>query len=141
MVTPRLVFVFRGGLPTKLTAPHHQGFIEQAALLEVFQQARNGAIGTACMPGVVELEITMRIPVVIVVSTSGIQLNKTNATFHQPTGHQAFSTKRIGLRLPDPIQIENALTLLTEVYRFRGLTLHAIGELKLIDPRIELGIV
>ena len=93
------------------------------------------------MPGVVELEIAMRVPVVIVVSTSGIQLNKTNATFHQTTGHQAFAAKRICLCLPDPIQIENALTLLTEVYRFRGLTLHAIGEFKLINPRIELGIV
>ena len=141
MVTTGLIFVFRGRLPTELAPPNDQGFIKQTALLEILEQSGNGPIGSPSMPGVVELEITMSVPVVIVVTTTGIQLDKPNATFHEPAGHQTFSAERVGLCLPNPIQVKDALTLLSEVNRLRGLALHAIGQFKLVDSGVEFMVV
>ena len=61
--------------PPELTAPDHQRFIQQTALLEVADQGRDGLVhGTAAF-GMLRQNLAVRVPTLLV------QLDKTHATF------------------------------------------------------------
>ena len=61
--------------PPELTAPDHQRFIQQTALLEVADQGRDGPVHSTAALGVLRRNLPMRVPALFV------QLDKTHATF------------------------------------------------------------
>ena len=81
--------VFGGGLAAEFAAPDDERFIEQAALLEVFQQGGDWLVGRAGMVRVIGDEVAVGVPVVVAVSAAGVELHEAHAALHEPAGEQA----------------------------------------------------
>src|SRR5262245_18729080 len=60
MIAP--IAVLGAGRPAKLRRPDHQCLLQQAALLEVFQQTGNGLIDAGTVGAVVLLQLAVRVP-------------------------------------------------------------------------------
>src|SRR5262249_12554213 len=73
---------FDDGGSTKLAAPDDQGFVEQAALLEVFEQRADRLVGSAGEAAVIRFEIGVAVP-----RDGGavIDLDEAHASFDQAT--------------------------------------------------------
>src|SRR5438105_1947587 len=93
-----------GGLAAELAAPDDQGLVEQAAALEVLDQAGDGLVGVAGVLGVVGDEVGVGVPVVVVVRAAGIDLDEPHAALDQPPGDQALAAEVGGPGLIDTVE-------------------------------------
>jgi hypothetical protein len=70
MITPGSLSVLSGGLATKFPSPNDQCFIQHSSLLEIFQQTSNRFVRISRMPIMVLLQISMSIPILVIMSTT-----------------------------------------------------------------------
>src|SRR5262245_38115442 len=66
--------VFGGGLPAELAAPDNQRLVEEAASLQVLDQAGDRLVGAAGVAVVIEQQVAVGVPVFVVVVAAGIDL-------------------------------------------------------------------
>ena len=128
-------------LTAKLTAPDDERLIEQPASIEVFQQRRDRPVGVAGMKLVVFHQITMGIPVVVVVGAAGVELNKPHAPLHKATGQQAPLAKVGSAGVFQAVEGLGFLGLLREIDRLGRVLLHLPGKLIRRDAGGELAVV
>src|SRR5262245_23686822 len=76
--------------PAKLAAPHHDGVLEQAALLQVGQKGADRLIDLARQRREPILEAAVRVPATVA------QLDKADTRLDQPPRHQALPAKVVG---------------------------------------------
>src|SRR6056297_722020 len=120
--------------PSELTSPDDEGLVEQAALLEVFQQAGDRLIHRLAEPRVVFLDPRVRIPLA---AGSAVELDKTDASFDQPAGEQAVPAEGLRLFLIQTVQLFHRRGLLSQVDCRGRFRLHPEGEFVTADPRVE----
>ena len=82
--------VLHHGGASEFAAPDDEGFIEEAALFEVFEEAGDGEVGVAGVFVVVVFEVAVGVPVVVVVGAAGVDLDEGGAAFDEATGEEAF---------------------------------------------------
>ena len=72
-------------LATEFSAPDDQRLVEQSASFEVRDQTGDRFVGVARMEIMVLFQIGVRVPIVVVVGASGVDLNEPDAPFDEPT--------------------------------------------------------
>ena len=127
MVAPCAFCVLSSGLAAKFTTPNDQSFVEQATLFEILQKTRDRFIGIARVIAVVLHEITMSIPIGVVVVTTAINLNEAHAPFHKSAGEQTFLTKIIGALFTNAVQGLHVWFFLIEIHCLRRTHLHFVS--------------
>ena len=105
VVAARALGVFGGRLAAELAAPDHQRLVEQAAALQILEQAGDRLVGAAGVVGVVLVQVAVGVPVVVVVGAAGIELDEAHAALDQPPGQQAAAAEVCGLRLVDAVEL------------------------------------
>ena len=114
MVAAGALGVLGGRLPAELAAPDDQRLVEQAALLQVLEQAGDRLVGVAGVLGVVLDDVAVGVPVVVVVGAAGVELDEAHAALDQPAGQQALAAEVVGLLLVDAVELLRLLGLLVE---------------------------
>src|SRR5712692_8594077 len=76
--------VLAAGSLAKLPGPNDQSLIQQAAALEVGEQGGDGLVGFAAMQRVIFAHVGVGIPILVVVTAAGIDLDKADATLNEP---------------------------------------------------------
>ena len=95
---------FGGRLAAELAAPDDQRLVEQAAALQVLDQAGDRLVGVAGVLGVVGDQVGVGVPVVVVVGAAGIDLDEAHAALDQPPRDQAFAAEVGRSRLVDAVE-------------------------------------
>ena len=93
--------VLGGRLAAELAAPDDQRLVEQAAPLQVLEQAGDRLVGVAGVLGVVRDEVAVGVPVVVVVGAARVDLDEPDAALDQPPGDQALAAEVGRARLVD----------------------------------------
>ena len=88
--------VLGGRLAAELAAPDDQGLVEQAAPLQVLEQAGDRLVGAAGVVVVVLDEVAVGVPVAVVVGAAGVELDEPDAALDQPAGQQAAAAEVAG---------------------------------------------
>ena len=70
MIAARALGILGSRLATKFAAPNDKSFIKKASLFEILKKPCDWLIGITGMLIMIVLKITMRVPVVIVMSTT-----------------------------------------------------------------------
>ena len=109
VVAPIHALALHGGRTPKFPAPHHQRVIEQPTCLEVLEQAGDGFIHLTGLFSVALAQVAVLIPLHLVITMG--HLHKPNAALGKTAGHQALSTKILGHRLVQPVEIACGLSL------------------------------
>src|SRR5262245_7407243 len=91
--------------PTEFAAPDDPRAIEEAALLEVGEQPRDGRIRLARELRMVGLNILMAVPTPLVFHSAGVNLHEPNAALDHPPGHQALPGEMIAPLLAHTIEL------------------------------------
>ena len=89
---------------------------------------------------VVPLQITVSIPVVVVVRATRVHLDKPHTSFDKSPCQDAFSRKVIGLRLINPVETVSFFGLLRKIHCFRSIFLHLVGKFVTGDSGSQLGV-
>ena len=113
--------VLRRWLTTELTAPDDQRVLQESSFLEVLNQPGNWLVGFARMQVVIGLHVRVSIPVVVVVSTTGINLHETNTSFDHAASQQTLTPELFALRIIQAVQFLSRLRLLRNINSFRSL--------------------
>src|SRR5262245_61561350 len=108
----------------KLGAPDDQRLVQQAALLEVLQETRNGPIHLGREGPVVLANARVRVPGTAAAAAVE-DLDKADAALHQAPRRQTKPGERTGDVLVEAIQRSRRLSLLLELERLRDRGLHA----------------
>ena len=108
--------------------------VEQAALLEVLDQAVAGLIDVAALVGQAAGDVGVRVPVVV------IDLHEPHAALDQPAGQQGRVGERAGLFDRVAIELERRFGLVGEIGQLRHARLHAKRQFVLLDARVRFRI-
>ena len=81
------------GLTAKFAAPNHERFLEQATLLQIGQQSRNGLVDLRTMQAKVFLHPIVGIPVLLLMTAAMVDLDKTHTAFDQAARDQALASE------------------------------------------------
>ena len=119
---------------TKLTSPDYQRVVEEAASLQILDQAIAGLIDVFAAVPEPAHDVGMGVPVV------EVDLHEPHAPLHHPPGHEHRVGERAGIGRLIAIERERGGRLVGEVGEFRHAGLHAESHLVLGDPRPRLGI-
>ena len=92
-----------GGSP-KFTTTHHQGGIQQPALLEVGQECCDSLIGLQGKLAMVGCNIGVSIPTLCIASSPAVNLDETNARLKHATGREALPTKLFCDGMVQPVE-------------------------------------
>ena len=133
--------VFGGRLAAKFTAPNDEGFVEEALLLEIFQQTGDRFVRIAGVFVVVLLQVTVGVPVGVIVVAARVNLDEADATLDKSAGKEAFAAEIIRPPLVDTVEVFDVLGLVIQVNGLGGGGLHAVGQLIIGDPGGKVGIV
>ena len=117
----------------EFTAPDHEGFIEQAALLEVAHECGHGLVHILGLGGEALLEAAVVVPVGIK------ELHHAHAALDEPARQQAVAGKG-GLAGLRAVHVQRGLVFPRDVHELRHAGLHAVGHFILADARGDLGI-
>ena len=117
---------------TKFPTPDDQGIIEQATLLEIFDQCRGGLIGVMALTADGFRQGEMLVPAHVE------KLHKTHIAFGESAGEQAVRgiaarTLHIGA-----IHVDDVLRLFREIGEFGHASLHAICHFILSDAGLDV---
>ena len=80
------------GSASEFRAPDHERLIEEASLLEIFQEPRDGLINLLAIPGVICLQVAVSIPGTCS-ATAVVNLYEPDAAFDQSPRGQAQSSE------------------------------------------------
>ena len=137
VVAAGLVAVFAHRRAAEFAAPDDQGLLEQAAGLEVADEAGAGLVNLVHDLRKIVLEglalAAMAVPVGVV------ELDEAHAALDQAAGEQAVAGER-GLAGVDAVQVEGRLGFAADVDELRRARLHAVGHLVGLDARLDLGV-
>ena len=124
--------LFEPRSPAKLRAEDDERLVEQPPGLEVADQPADREVDRGTQPGVVLLELLVRVPDAV---RRREDLHEADAAFHEPAGRE--ETLAGELRRLDIEAIESAgrLGLVGKADRLRHGGLHPVGELVAADPR------
>ena len=140
VVAARALRVFRRRLAAELAAPDHERLVEQAAALEVLEQARDRLVGAARVELVVHLEVAVRVPRLVVVAAAGVDLHESHAALNQPPREQQLVAELAGAVLVAAVELLGLLRLVREVDGLGRGRLHAVRELVALDAALELAV-
>ena len=90
IVVPAMIFPLGNRLATKLSAPDNQGVLEKPPLLQVGEKRRDRLVDLGTMYVQVLLHSMMRVPVLLLVPASMVDLDEPNTSFDQAPGDQAL---------------------------------------------------
>ncbi len=110
--------VFGGGLSAEFSAPDDEGFVEEAALFEIFEKSGDGFVGVAGVFVVVVFEVAVGVPVVVVMCAAGIELDEGDAAFDEAAGEEAFFSEVGGAVLVEAVEFFGVLAFFVEVDGF-----------------------
>ena len=89
----------------KFARPDDQSLVQHPVGLEILDQRRNRLVGLFGVQFVIEVHITVSIPVLITVPAAGIDLHEPHTPFDQPPRHQALFAKVGRRRIVDPVKL------------------------------------
>ena len=89
---------------------------------------------------VIELQIPVGIPVVVVVVSARINLYEANTSLDQSTSHQALSTEVLGLVSIDSVEGFCLLIFGIDIDRFGSRALHLVGQFVTGDACGKIGV-
>ena len=116
----------------KLAAPDDEGVFQEAALLEVREQAGDGGIDAGAVVFKLGLEIEVLIPIAVG------DLNKAHACFDELAGHEALLAKGGGGVVLKAVHLLGGGRFFAEIEDLGNLCLHAEGELVGFDDAFDL---
>ena len=119
----------------ELAAPDDERAVEHAALLQVFQQAGDRAIGFAAVARMVAFHVGMGVPFA---AGAEVELHEPHAALDQPAGQQAVAAGVRGFFLVEAVEAARFFRFVGQVDDLRRGRLHAIGQLVGGDARFEL---
>ena len=122
----------------ELAAPDDQRLVEQAAALQVLEQAGDRLVHRAAGLGVVRLDVAVGVPLA---AGAAVELDEADAPLDQPAGQQAEPAGGLGRRVVQAVEGAGLGGLARQVDGLGGLGLHAEGQLVAADPGVELGLV
>src|SRR5436190_14838841 len=141
VVASRLLFVLVGRQlgnrqAAKLSTPNHERFIEQAPLLQIRQQTRNGEISPIAGSFHIRREPGVIVPNLGV----DIELHETDSPLNQAAGDQAPPAIRIRRLLADAIEFQRPRALPRQIKRFAARELHPSCQLVARDASLQIGL-
>ena len=123
--------------PAELGAPDDQGVVEQAAGLQVAQQAGDRLIDGAGDRGKLGDDVGVVVPVVRRPARAAPDLDEPDAALQQPAGEQAAAAEVGGGRVVQAVEPAGGGLSLGKVERLGGAELHPGGQLVRGDPRLQ----
>ena len=141
VVAPGALFIFGGRLTAEFTAPDHEGVLEHAAALEVHQQSRDRLVGRTGVPIVICFEITVGVPVLVVVGATRVDLDETGASLDEAPGEETLPSKVRRLLAVHPVERAGLLALLLHRDGFGRGRLHAVGKFVARDAGGQVRVV
>ena len=141
MVASGSLLVFGGRLAAEFSAPDDEGIFEHAAALEVFEQSRDRFVSRTRVEIVIVLEISVRIPVVIIVGPARVDLDKPRPPFDETAGEETFAAEVFGLLTIHAVEGLRLFALLLHRDGLGRGRLHAVGKFVAGDARGEIGVV
>ena len=104
VVAPGAFGVLGRWLSAELASPDDERLVEQSASLQVAKQSRDGKVRIAGVVLMVLLQITVGIPVGIIVIAAGIHLDEADTAFDESPGHEALAAERGGPFAVEPVE-------------------------------------
>ncbi len=141
MVASGALLVLCGGLPTELAAPDDERLVEESALFEVAEESCHGKVGVARVKLVVFHEVAVRVPVVIGVIASRVDLDETDATFHQAPREETFLAEVFRALVIESVEFANVRGFGGKIECLGCCGLHAEGEFVAINPCGKIGVL
>ena len=83
--------------------------VEQAALLEVGEQAGDRRVGLAGELAVVVLDVGVAVPAPLVLHAAGVDLHEAHAALDQPAGDQALLGEVVAALVVEAVQLVDVL--------------------------------
>src|SRR5262245_10639490 len=114
-----------------LRGPHDECFIQEAAALQVLEQATNRLIDLAAVFGVITFECAVGVPAAGAAIAAVVDLHEPHAPLDEAAGGQAVAAE--GLALIDSVERKGFLGFAVETDGFRQGQLHAKGQLVGLD--------
>ena len=136
VIAARAVLLGVGGA-AELAAPPDQRILEQSALLQVGEQAGDGAVdgaGVVAVLGEVRVLVPRRVGRAVAVR----DLDEPHALLAESPGEQALAAEVLGDRVVDPVQGQRLPGFMRQVEHSRGMALHPPGQLIRGDHRVQL---
>ena len=93
VVIASAVFALEHRLASEFTAPNHQSFLQHAALFEVAEQAGNRFVHFRAVDFQVFVHSVVSVPVLLLMTTAGVELHEAHTTFHQASRDEALAAK------------------------------------------------
>src|SRR5438876_901325 len=102
-------------LAPEFAAPNYESALQQSTLLQIREQRRNWFVDFRAMDFEVFLDTIVRIPILLLMATTMIDLHETHATFDEPPRNQTLPPERsgpqrkrmiIGLRFVETVQVQ-----------------------------------
>ena len=129
------------GHPTEFGIPENQGVFQQAARLQIPEQAGDGQV-RRCAHGREFLgHVGMVVPIAGRTARPAPNLHEADPTFHQPSGHQAATAEILGLLTVQSVETASRLGLSVEGEYLRGAELHPGGQFVGLNTPFQTGIV
>src|SRR5687767_753763 len=119
---------FSAGGSAEFGAPDDEGVLEQAALLEVFDQPGDGAIDLRGQLAVIPLDLRMRIPRAALAAAVE-ELDEAHAALDETASREAQLAEFFGVGLVHAVKRPCRLRFLLELERFGDRGLHLEGQL------------
>src|SRR5579859_3436400 len=121
---------FNGGSAAKFSAPDDQRVFQHAALFEVLEQRADGLIAFLRQPFMIDLEVVMVVPRL---AGAVPDLHEANAALEQAAGNEHLAgLGALAVHLADGLRLE------ADVKGVGGVHLHAVGQFKGLDARLDL---
>ena len=131
------ILALRKGSASELSAPPDESVFEEAALFEILKEGGDGFVGGAGV-GHVGGHVGVLVPPRVDGFVGVVDLDKADALFGKPAGHEALAAVVIGCLFADAIHGLGGFGFVCEVENVRGFHLHAEGKIKGVDGRIEV---
>ncbi|CAD72466.1 hypothetical protein-transmembrane prediction [Rhodopirellula baltica SH 1] len=137
VVSAAAVGVFRGRLTSEFATPNDQGFVQHAGSFQIGQQRSDGLVSRSGVFVVVDFQVTVGVPVVVVVGTATVKLDEPNTALSQTTCEQAAFAEGLRFGIVHAVHRKRFFGLVGEVDRFRCSGLHSVRQFIAGDSRSQ----
>ena len=125
------------GCAAKFTAPDDERLVEQAAGLQIGEQAGDGFIDGVAVFAVIHLDAFVRVPLA---ARTAVELDEAHAVLDEATRQEAVAAKNGGRLVVHAVELLGGVGLLAEIDRIGSLRLHLKGEFVAFDAGVEFGV-
>ncbi len=141
VVSSRLAAFLGDRKAAELSAPDDQGLIEEALLLEVGEERGDRLVGLLGEAGMVALDVAVAVPASLVCRAAGVDLHVADAALDHTAGGEALGREVLAFAVVEPVEPAGMFRFGLHIEGLGGGALHAVGELKALDPGRELFLV